>query len=796
MRRVITIFSKVVMLTSILIIFSISHSTDVEAYFWSSNFGQSPKVEKVGDEVPTIDEKALNFRLTSESELKVFGTNGLLRESQSMFTTVPYLYLQRGEKVKITKVAVQNGKYLDLLFTNVNTIDNSNNTYINIRANGATVFYRKNVSARDNARTFLNMKVVKHDTGEEIPNTTFYLPSYMGSINYSAGRFVTGYDKKLTNKYLIGSSDQFAKDHLWLDNTTSELYDLITSNGYSTTSEGFFTIYGSTGSNGYLYGVESGVNTASAVFFFDPTQISIIPNKYPDMAITKTASSLENGTKMSITMVQDLPGQRTDNYIPVNDSFELTINEKNTGFLNILSSDFKLSIDGVQLPNDGSAYKLTSKKSGDTTSIKINITTEYLKKINTKTNLGKKITIVQTSTVTNDQEKITTAIKDASFSIPVIADLTYTLQNGLEEEIPTPEEEVELSLIPRLAADVSSNTLVYQGMTLKDININNLVKNLHNEDYAWDEVTATFDNPTSVLTALGAQTIPVTLKSSTFGNIKKISVPVTVEKAPIENGVLSWDSTINKPTTTKKIQLNQEDLTTIVVEDIFWKTTARDRNYSIVVSNSEKLTKESIISTMNVSNGAQVNTYMEKEIKIPTDQLKVGTNNIFVQLFPKDNVNPGETIQALDKVSLTIELTGQLKLVSVPTELKWTGRTISKGVLPRDAGNEMEVKVLDTRNIPEADKTWYVSAQTEVVDKAKVPFDLQWKSDKTATPISLSEKQIALTKKETTQSGGSYSKTWDKDSGVVLYAKDYLGIGDYSNKVKVIWNLYDTPTVN
>ena len=794
---------KLFLASSIFVIIVFGNTKIVEAYNWSTPIGEFSKVEKIGDNIPNLDENAINLRLIDGgNELKIYDTSGKLRLTQSMFISSQYIWFKKNETAVITKVGIYKGKYVDLALKNINTTDAEINAmdtaHISTTTSGNIIFYRNNYLGYSDERiTYLNMNVVDHETGEKISNISFYLPSYRGSIDYSNGRFVSAYDKNLTNKYFIDTSDIFANTKIAVDSTSSKGFDLLTTSGRNTSDQGYFTVYGTTGSTGYKFGVESEVNSASAISLLNPNTMSIIPNEYPPLTINETATGNDNGTTATFVMKQLLPRQRTNSYIPVDDSFELTMTEKNTGFLAISPDDFHLYVDNIEVPNDGIAYKLATEKSKDTTTIKLTLTSDFLKKINTGTTKDSTLEIRQTSTVINDQTKVTTAVKDSSITMPITSDLKYTLQNGLKKDIPAVEKEVSLSLNPRLTADVVPEITVYQGMTTGNLELETLVSNLRNEDYPWDKVTATSDEPDTILTTLGEQTISLTLKSSTFGNTKKIDVPLIVEEAPVDNAVLTWDSSGSTPVKAKTKQLSQAILGEFLEETLYWKTTAEKRNYSILVTDADKPKETSVLSTINVSNDATVDSYIEEKINIPVSKLKVGTNNLVLQIFSKENAGPEDDSLILDKINLTITMTGQLKLASVPSELKWTNRKLASTMnnLPRDTGNTMELSVIDTRELSDAEKNWSVGAQLKIKDAKSTPFELVWKDKSTDQPVSIVNKQNVLTRATATKNEDVYSKTWNENLGILLNGTYDLKVGDYSNQVVVSWTLYDTAAV-
>lgn len=871
MKNELKLQSKLLIIVITFVSISISHVKEAEAYNWNTPLRNSPKVEILGDNLPNFDANAVNLQIIDgDNKFQLFDTNGKLKLEQSIYTGNDRVYIRKNETAKITKAGIHNGKYIDIVIKNTNTTDvnttASNTPYISLTTYGQVLLFRRNMSASDIYVQSFTMKIVDHDTGNEIPNQTFYLPAITSSANYQYGTFNTAYDKVLTKKYLIPYNDIFLNYYTVLDTTTSTLFDFMSTSGFSQTGQGQFTIYGSTGTTGYQFGFSTNINVNSSIILFDPTVKQVIPSEYRPLAINQTATGNEDGTKASLVMKQVLPIQPNENYVPVNNSFKLSISENNTDFFNMSKDDFQLFVDNVQVPADGSAYTLNLEKSGEKMTVNITLTSDYLKKVNAGATSNKTLEIRQTSSVSKDQTKITTAIENGSFEIPISSSLTYTLSNGLNKNIETPMVPVELSLTPTISADSITDVSVLAGTLVGDINLDYVIDNLRNNIYSWDNVTATYDNPTASLNTAGKQEIAITLKSSTFGNVVKMNVPVLVTevfnlkydanggqgtspaattfgkdgislasqgslskagfnfagwgttvdgakiyqpgsvygktadeahnttlyaiwKKPVDSAKLGWQSPEIDPKN-KTQSVDKSTMPTTLNEVITWSTSVSDRNYVISVRDS---TGKEINNKKLESNGSKVNTNISVSFDMPTAQLNYGNNDYQVGIYVVDAAGKA-TGNPLDSINLRIIMNGSLQLVSVPSNLSWTNRLISKGTLNRDAGNTMEVKVIDTRNISDDKKTWSVSAQTKTVDEQSIPFELDWKKDSSSPKKSLKEKQLVLTKTEATKVQDSYSKKWDEKTGVLLFSNNYLNIGDYSNKVIVNWSLYDTAT--
>lgn len=514
----------------------------VEAYSWSKTLGNSPKVVQIDPENPNIgdvDPNAINLGLVGvDNTISIYNTSGVLTKTIPLYptSTVYHNNFMPNETARVSKAGIYKGRYVDLMFKNTGVYSGN----IDISPNGTVTFYRANTY--EAYAKYLTMKIVDHETSEEFKDNTFYMPTYMGSIGYSLGNYVKGYDKSLTKAYYIPSADAFLKSSAYLDTTSNAAFDFMSAQGSNKTGEGYFTIYGQTSAAGYSFGsITSNSGSATAMPFFSPGLKSPLPVDYLPLAIPKTASPSADQKKMELTMKQELSKQTIDKYVPDNDSFKLTITEENTDFLDIQKNDFSLFMNNQEVVNDGTAYVLDLAKSGDKTTITVNLKTSYLKEQNGIAQ-AKAIEIRQSSAIKQNESDMKAAMNEQKFTVPIAAKLSYDLKfdeaSTLKKEINTPNQDVALALTPPLTADITANYMVTSGTKVSDIPIDNLVKNLRNTMYDWDQVTASYASPTTNLNGTGNQIIVVNLISDTFGN----KVPVNVTVRAQSNYILSYNA--------------------------------------------------------------------------------------------------------------------------------------------------------------------------------------------------------------------------------------------------------------
>lgn len=533
MRKIIQglfIFSFVILSQIILV-------KEVNAANWT-NFtspSESPPLTIGIDDGINFNPDAMNFKLLGgDNKAIIYKSDGhTVDKIVPLFTYSPYNTFEIGQSVRITKVGVHNGKYIDLLVTNIGLV--SGGTF-HTSSNGTISFYRSNMNPDDLYSSYLNMEVVY--SGEDLPlrNQLFYLPSRITSINYELGQYVKGYHTENTKAFYYSNSDFFIKNFVKLDRSSSSLFTYMSATNRSILNEGYFTIYGDIGENGYKIGSYNSDIPESAIFFFQPSDKSLLPVKYDPLQIPTEATSINNGEKMAIEMKQTLNTQYSNAYIPTQDSFELVITEKNSGFLNIDSNDFILSINGNEISNDGSSYVLEIDRQGTQHNIKLTLKSEFLNhwnQISSANGVDTVLSIKQTSHIHQNETSIKEAIDEGQFVMPFSSTLTYSItpdseSNPLQVTVDTPIQDVLLHVEPELTADIETEKNVRKGTVLKDIPISDLIQNEKNINFPWDTVTAAYKEPETVFNELGAQRVVINLISDTFSTILPIEVSVNV----------------------------------------------------------------------------------------------------------------------------------------------------------------------------------------------------------------------------------------------------------------------------
>lgn len=372
--------------------------------------------------------------------------------------------------------------------------------------------------------------------------------------------------------------------------------------------------------------------------------------------------------------------------------------------------------------------------------------------------------------------------KTGTFTLPV------TVDNSLNSTSAKATGTMQVKMPNPTATPVKKS--VEQGSSTDELDPNTLVSDAKSI-LTDDTVKAIGFKENKTFDTLGLTTVTVIIESQETGVQSEIVVPVTVVTEVVEVVNLSWNSKNTTESKTKEVQKDKSDIENGLAVQLEWKTDTANRKYTIVTTDDQS---GKVVVSNSVSNGTSVNTYKAETLTIPIDQLTVGDSTYTVTIYKQ--TDSGEVKGSpLDTLHLNLNLTGSLKLVSIPSDLSWTNRKVinSKGLLDRDAGNTVEVKVADTRNLTDTQKTWSVSAITQVAENKTVPFQLYWKDSDTAKENSLESKQMVLNNTTAKKSGDYYVGQWDEKTGPLLYSADYLKVGNYSNRVSVLWQLYDTP---
>lgn len=189
-------------------------------------------------------------------------------------------------------------------------------------------------------------------------------------------------------------------------------------------------------------------------------------------------------------------------------------------------------------------------------------------------------------------------------------------------------------------------------------------------------------------------------------------------------------------------------------------------------SNEEELTGKVIKDTEDGSG----------TINLATDDFSYDTNTFELRVIRKDAV--------VTTLTLIIEVTGSLQLVTIPDSLAWSGTVASmKGTINRNEDNVMQLEVQDSRQgSPEFYLTASYQSTTPTVSQ---PFSLVWKNNAGDTGVDLDA--VRLTKDNFEQTNYTYSRLDTHESGVLLRAEEYLPVGEYTGTIT--WTLTDTVPV-
>lgn len=637
---------------------------EVKAENWT-NFNrpsESPPLTIGIDDGFDFNPDAINFKLVGgDNKAIVYKSDGhTVDKIVPLFTYSTYNTFPTGQSVRITKVGVQNGKYIDLLITNIGLASGG---YFNTATNGTITFYRFNMNNNDLYSSYLNMEVLYNDETIPLKNHSFYLPTKISSINYALGDYVKGYQTENTKAFYYSKSDNFLNTNVKLGRTSSNLFTYMSAKGTSDKNEGNFTIYGDTGEDGYKFGTYNSINSSSAIYFFQPSDKSLLPVNYDPLQIPTEAISINNGEKMAIEMKQTLNTQHSSSYIPTQDSFELVISEKNSGFLNIDNNDFILSIDGNEISNDGSSYVLEIDKQGTQHNIKLILKSEFLNHWNQISNangVDTVLSIKQTSNINQNETSIKEAIDEGQFVMPFSSTLTYSItpdseSNPLQVTVDTPIQDVLLHVEPELTADIETEKTVRKGTVLKDVPISDLIQNEKNINFPWDTVTAAYKEPETVFNELGAQRVVINLISDTFSTILPIEVSVNV----IEN--LNYKITAteqNAWTTDEQLVANKDWISGVVFDPSNLENEQSITVDSITITGKKNVGDTDFIPTDNIDMLSQgqtiykatvaghgeldgnVLTFTDKNIEIPINIKKLdltgeGAENIQIGRLTK-----------------------------------------------------------------------------------------------------------------------------------------------------------------
>lgn len=279
----------------------------------------------------------------------------------------------------------------------------------------------------------------------------------------------------------------------------------------------------------------------------------------------------------------------------------------------------------------------------------------------------------------------------------------------------------------------------------------------------------------------GEQVARVTIKNRYKSTV--IDVPVIIGDLP----TLAWDETGDKKPKSEEVSASKTKIDVSLV----WKPSYIGEKYYIIVKNGN--TK---IATVETKTATVQGSWIKEQIEIPLDSLVLGENKLTLEMY----YTPNDTGNLFGSLTLNLTKKGILELLSVPDELNWTNINIvnSKGLIPRDTNNSIEVKVADSRKQNERNKNWSLGVIAKLKNGETAPFDLQWKENDASSSLSLVNKQTILTANKFTETNAvntdTYERTFKNTEGILIDSKNYLPVGNYDNIYSVLWQLYDTET--
>ena len=256
-------------------------------------------------------------------------------------------------------------------------------------------------------------------------------------------------------------------------------------------------------------------------------------------------------------------------------------------------------------------------------------------------------------------------------------------------------------------------------------------------------------------------------------------------KAAVDNPtILSWED--------EEVVITYVDPTTYDIADLsegysgsfYWTDEDEDDDITFGISGDIEKT---VIFTTDKTDSNKVN------FVIPFDLFDYGDNEFTIEAFN----SKGETVSH-EALTLTVTTEGRVKLVSVPENLSWTGRTIDEtaaegAVLNRDDrdAQKMTLAVRDSRE--QRRHTWKLTVNTIAAVDSQ-PYNLIWRNGVTDTVLSSASSKV-LTVEDIPSINNTWncSREYSISEGILLKPKQAIPVGDHSVAAGVKWSLNDTP---
>ncbi|MGM9904491.1 hypothetical protein A5844_000622 [Enterococcus sp. 10A9_DIV0425] len=253
---------------------------------------------------------------------------------------------------------------------------------------------------------------------------------------------------------------------------------------------------------------------------------------------------------------------------------------------------------------------------------------------------------------------------------------------------------------------------------------------------------------------------------------------------------LSWES-VNTVTDFKQSLDISENKAPGYHRNFYWKDLDIGDTLSFKVKKGGTILPD--VTIPNVTTTGSSSYVVNNQLIIPPKYFDYGENKFVIEVYSSGRLT--NTDQPMATLNLNVVFTGELRLEQVPTNFSWTNRTVrqSKGTLTRDIGNKLNLRIWDSRD-PRVTTQW--SLGVSITTTANPPFSFVWKAGTTSTPQPLSGDTLKVYDSNMLPANGyEHTATLDENAGVLLESPNYLSVGEYSGRITVHWQLYDTAEI-
>lgn len=587
------------------------------------------------------------------------------------------------------------------------------------------------------------------------------------------------------NESVVYGFDSYGFDQLYASkeavagvstvNYNSDYYRRVSIQTLTENSELAYTYLGATNYDSIinLYASRQNANvdvTMPYNIYYPLPYYNEVPLSYSSVGCSVDDITSDGGKFVNFTFEQPLVIQKSLNFYPVPDTVNLQIDESSFDYLTITEKDFILSFSDGSEVVDQSEYEITIDETIDNKRVvRIQLKEDFAGK-----NAGKILTINQKSLVTNDKDKITNSLVSNNSTdknnllVGVQSSiLSYQNYNGLSSVRKDMTLQTNFSpsnyyvkVIPDLTATITNDYNVKWGTKLANIPLSDIVTNLNNTYFPWDNVTAEYVDSNQVLNK-GANPVTIRLTSTTFnystvvtstvngvdeytltydGNKGLINGQATSQVKFIKNGTklvepptivrnryifLGWSTTVNsdenlfqKNYTYGTKEFEQKDSTLYARWEKMNKLTASWEKTSISTTTNENIDR------------------LEKTISIPFYWNATQKGSSYV--IKERDGNQVKTLKKINKSNNATTL--QQEMITIDTEPFSYGenkRTLEFYEID-EAGNVIE------ENEPDAMLSLTITVEGTLVIES-VPDVLKWTNRSTNTSIGILERDDSNT---------------------------------------------------